>query len=116
MIDDIYKRTKILSKACIKIALVLPQDKAISLLIRGQLVEAASSMTIKSKGLMSIQIQDIFIKNLSAAKESSDATNYWLEMVKEENLMDASIIDPILAESTEIAKLLTLAMRKVKPN
>ena len=116
MIDDIYKRTKILGKACIKIALVLPNDKALALLMRNYLVDGAAKMSVKAKGLMSTQVQDIFIKNLSEAKEAADACNYWLEFVKEENMIDSHIIDPILVESSEICKLLSLAMKKVKPN
>lgn len=114
MIDDIYNRTKILSKACIKIALVLPTDKPMALLIRSHLADTAAKMTIKSKGLMSLQIQDLFVRNMAEAKEAADACNYWLEMVKDEALISEDIINPIFAESNEICKLLGLALRKMK--
>lgn len=116
MIDDIYKRAKVLSKACIKISLVLPGDNGMSIVIRSNLIQAASQMTIKCKGLMSTQVQDYFLKNVMDAKEQADACSYWLEMVNEEQFIDSTIIEPILAESIELSKLFTLAMRKVKPN
>lgn len=116
MIDDIHKRAKVLSKACLKIALVLPNDKPMSLLIRPNLIESATKMTIKCKGLMSTQVPDIFIRNLSEAKEHTDGCNYWLELVKDEQLLDEKILEPIYQESEDIAKLLSLAMKKVKPN
>lgn len=116
MIDDIHVRAKVLSKACIKVALVLPNDKPMSLVIRPNLIESATKMTIKCKGLMSTQVPDIFLKNLVDAKEFTDGCNYWLEIVKEEGLLDEKIIDPIYQESDDISKLLSLAMRKVKPN
>lgn len=116
MIEDIYKRTKTLSKACVKIALVLPQDKLLCNLIRGQLIDRATDMAIKSKGLMITQNPDFFLKKLSDAKEATDGCQYWLEMIREENYLDSEIINPIFAESESISHLFALAIRKIKPN
>ena len=95
MIADIYERSKLLSTTCLKIALVLPQEKAISHIIRNQLIDCASDLAIKAKGLMATQNPEYFLKKLSAAKEAADGVNYWLELVKDESLLDATIIDPI---------------------
>lgn len=116
MIDDIYKRAKLLSKTCLKIALVLPADVALCNLIRAQLVDRATDMAIKSKGLMVTQNPDFFLKKLGDAKEACDGCQYWLEIISEENHLDSAIINPILEESMAISNLFAHAMRKVKPN
>lgn len=116
MIDDIYKRAKLLSKTCLKIALVLPADKTMCHLIRGQLIDRASDMAIKAKGLMITQNPDFFLKKLSDAKEASDGCQYWLELIQEENYLDSAIINPILEESAAISHLFAMAIRKIKPN
>ena len=116
MINDLYKRSKTLSKACIKMALVLPTDKALALVIRGHLVDRASQLSIKCKGLMNTQGQELFIKNVSEALEAADACNYWLEMIKDEDFFESHIIDPIFSESQDLSKLLSLALKKVKPS
>ena len=105
-----------MSKACLKIALVLPHDQALAIVIRSKLIDAASELSIRSKGLMSTQVQDLFAKSLTHAKYSADGCAYWLEMVKEEAYLDATIIDPIYKESQDICNLLSLALKKVKPN
>lgn len=116
MIEDIYKRARLLSKTCLKIALVLPQDKALSNLMRSHLIDRASDMAIKAKGLMATQNPDFFLKKLGDAKEASDGCQYWLELIREENYLDLSIIDPILKESNSISHLFARALQKVKPN
>ncbi len=116
MIDDIYKRTKLLSKTCLKIALVLPNDVALCNLIRGRIIEDATSMAIKSKGLMVTQNPDFFLQKLANAKESSDGCQYWLELISEEKYLESGIISPILEESKAISNLFALAIRKIKPN
>lgn len=116
MIEDIYQRTKVLGKTCLKIALVLPTDVALCNLMRGHLIDRASDMAIKSKGLMVTQHPDYFLKKLSEAKEATDGVIYWLELIREEGYLESQIIDPILEESLAIGKILALAIRKVKPN
>ncbi len=116
MISDIYKRTKLLSKTCLKIALVLPHDVALCNLVRGHLIDRATDMAIKSKGLMVTQHPDYFIKKLSDAKEATDGCQYWLELIKDEEYLDSHIINPILEESEAVSNLFALAIRKIKPN
>jgi hypothetical protein len=116
MKDDLYKRSKVLSMACLKIALVLPTEIALCNLIRGNLVESASKMAIKAKGLMSTQAQSLFLQNLGSAKENADGCAFWLELIQQEKYLDSHIIDPILEESNAISTLFALAIRKIGPN
>jgi hypothetical protein len=64
MIDDIYKRAKLLSQTCLKIALVLPVEIPMCNLMRGHLIERCTDMAIKAKGLMVTQNPDFFLKKL----------------------------------------------------
>jgi hypothetical protein len=115
MIGDIYKRAKLLSKTCLKIALVLPADIPMCNLIRNHLIDRASDMAIKAKGLMTSQNPEYFLQKLSGAKEAADGCQYWLELIAEENYLESGIINPILEESNTISQLFALAIKKVKP-
>jgi hypothetical protein len=116
MTDDIYQRAKVLSKTCLKIALVLPADVAMCHLLRGQLIDRASDLAIKTKGLTATQNPEFFGKKLADAKEAADGCQYWLELIQEDNYLDSAIINPILEESTAISHLFAMALRKIKPN
>lgn len=116
MIDDIYKRAKLLSKTCLKIALVLPAEVTMCNLMRNHLIDKATDMAIKSKGLMITQNPDFFLKKLGDAKEACDGCQYWLELIAEENYLDSTIINPILEESVAISNLFAQAIRKIKPS
>jgi|TARA_B110000902_G_scaffold266564_1_gene354794 hypothetical protein len=116
MIADIYQRAKLLSKTCLKIALVLPAEVAMCNLVRGHLIDRATDMAIKSKGLTATQNPEYFLRKLSEAKEASDGCQYWLDLIKEENYLDSAIINPILEESEAISHLFAMAIRKIKPS
>ena len=116
MIEDIYGRAKLLSKTCLKISLVLPVEITMCNLMRGHLIERATDMAIKSKGLVVTQNPDYFLKKLSEAKESCDGCGYWLELIKDEKYLDSDIINPILDECNSISHLFAMAIRKIKPN
>lgn len=115
MIQDIYQRAKLLSRTCLKIALVLPGDRALPNVVRGHLIDKATTMAIKAKGLMASQNQELFLKKIGEAKEASDGCQYWLELIQEEGYLESSIIDPILEESVAISHLFALALSKIKP-
>lgn len=114
MIEDIYKRSKILSKTCIKIALVLPHDKPMTHVIRNPLIEKAATLTIQSKGLMMPNLPDFFKNNILLAREAANGCNFWLELVKEEGLISSDIIDPIIEESALLARTFSVALKSVK--
>ncbi len=116
MINDIYERAKLLSKTCLKIALVLPAEVTMCNLMRSHLIDRATDMAIKSKGLMVTQNPDFFLKKLGDAKEACDGCQYWLELIAEDNYLDSTIINPILEESVAISNLFAQAIRKIKPN
>lgn len=114
MIDDIYNRCKILSRTCMKIAIVLPHDKPMTHIVRTPLTERASALTILSKGLMMPSLPDFFKTNLLQAREAANGCNYWLELIKENELISSEIINPIIEESELLAKAFSVALKSVK--
>jgi len=115
MIENIYERSKILSKTCLKIALVLPQN-TMGNIAKDQLIERLSNLAIKSKGLLVTQNPEFFLKKLNDAREAVDGCYYWLEIAYDEKWIDIAIIEPVLKECDAISKLFGMAIKKIKPN
>ena len=116
MIENIYERTKVLSKTCLKIALVLPKDVLMGNLTREKLVIQSSNLAIKSKGLLVTQNSDFFLQKLNDARESVDGCYYWLDLIKEEGWVNSDILNPVLEECSAISDLFGAAIKKIKPN
>jgi hypothetical protein len=116
MIENIYERTKVLSKTSLKIALVLPKDVLISIEASKHLITHSSNLAIKSKGLMVTQNPDFFLQNLNDARASVDGCYYWLELIKDEGWVNGDILNPVLKECTAVSNLFGAAIKKIKPN
>jgi len=116
MIENIYDRTKVLSKTCLKIALVLPKDILMSSVTREHLIIHSSNLAIKSKGLMVTQNPDFFLQKLNDARESVDGCYYWVDTIKEEGWVSLGILNPVLEECNTISDLFGAAIKKINPN
>ena len=116
MIENIYERTKVLSKTSLKIALVLPKDVLISIEASKHLITHSSNLAIKSKGLMVTQNPDFFLQKLNDARESVDGCYYWIDTIKEESWVSSKILNPVLEECNAISDLFGAAIKKIKPN
>ena len=116
MIENIYERTKFLSKTCLKIAMVIPKDIPLSSLAKEELVKRSSLLAIKSKGLMVTQNPDFFLQKLNDAREAVDGCHFWLDIIHEEGWIKKDILKPILEECDEISQLFGMAIKKIKPN
>ena len=115
MIENIYERTKVLSKTCLKIALVLPKDILMSNEACKQLIAQSSNLAIKSKGLLVTQNPDFFLQKLNDARESIDGCYYWLDLIKEEVWVNSDILNPVLEECSAISDLFGAAIKKITP-
>lgn len=111
---DIHQRAKTLSNACLKMALLISNDHALSPVIRAAMIDNSSQLAIRSKMLMTPMASSYFLKTLFRTKECADSLSYWLEMVLTEKLMDVTIAKPIFEESVVLGNFLSQAMIKVK--
>jgi len=111
---ELKNRVQKLSHAGLKIALVLPQNKALSALIRGEIIKSASQMAIQAIGLYQGQLSHTFVNNLNQAKNQANGFLYWLDLVKSEKLLDENIINPLLTETEQIINMYIQAFKSLK--
>ncbi len=109
--EEIYKRTDTLSKACIKVALLMKINTAVDGHCKAELVRNASEMAIKSRSLMVSQIGRFFVERLNVAAEHATACGYWLEHIEDQGLMDVAIIRPLIKECDQLYRLFLLSAK-----
>jgi hypothetical protein len=112
--QDINNRTKTLSKACTKLALVMQQKNLLSEHIRNNLLFSATQVAVKAGALQFGRSTDLFMEKVYEALDAANALIYWLEFVEEEKLMDAQLVIPLKEEAMIISELFNKAARSVK--
>ena len=108
--DQLKKRTKEFAHRCVKLALSLPSTK-LGRHIQGQLIRCSTSVAANYRAANLGQTKAVFISKLSIVIEEVDESFFWIEFIKDENLLKENKIVPLLNESNEL-KAIFIASRK----
>ena len=108
--DQLKKRTKEFAHRCVKLALSLPSTK-LGRHIQGQLIRCSTSVAANYRAANLGQTKAVFISKLSIVIEEVDESFFWIEFIKDENLLKENKIVPLLNESSEL-KAIFIASRK----
>lgn len=112
---EIYEKTKTLSKACLKVSMVLPHDNQMATFARVELVRYASDLGIKTRGLMVGQLSEVFVERLSKATDSCNGCAYWLQIIQEEGILNKpEIIQPLIAECDGLSAMFLAALKAAR--
>ena len=57
-----------------------------------------------------------FISKISIVTEEADETLFWLELLVESQLIDPKIVEPLIAECTELLKIFSASLATAKAN
>lgn len=112
--EDIGTRTKTLSRACTKLALVMQQRNILSEHIRNSLLHAAGQLAVKGGGLQFGRSTELYIEKIYEAQDAVFGLIYWLEFVEEEQLIDRNLVYPLIEEAQLISMLFARAAKSVK--
>jgi len=107
---DLKVRTKDFSHRCVKAALALP-DSYLAHHIRKQLIRCSTSVAANYRATCLAQSKAGFIAKLSICIEESDESCFWLEFLRDENLMPETKLKDLLSEAKELTSIL-IASRK----
>ncbi|MEW6702679.1 MAG: four helix bundle protein [Bacteroidota bacterium] len=108
--EDLKERTKQFAHRCIKLALALPDDK-LGNHIKGQLIRCATSVAANYRATCLAQSKKSFIAKISIVVEETDESNFWLNMIVDENMMSKEKVELLIRESEELTSIF-IASRK----
>ena len=103
--EDLKKRTKVFALRILKLAAALPntiEGKA----IRGQIVRAGTSVGANYRAACRGRSKAEFVAKLGVVEEESDESAFWLELIIEGNFLKQRVVQPLLIEATELAKIM----------
>src|SRR5258706_7125367 len=103
--DDLKKRTKRFALRILKLVAALPnnlQGRAIG----GQLVRAGTSVGSNYRAACRGRSKAEFIAKLGIVEEEADESAYWMELIVEDELLKQQLVEPLLNEANELAKIM----------
>jgi hypothetical protein len=113
--QTIYKKTNTLAKACLKVAMVLPQEQQMSAFAKVELVRHASDLGVRTRGLLVGQLSEVFVERLSKAVDSCNGCGFWLQLIMEDGLLNKpEILTPLVRECDELSNMFLLALKAAK--
>ncbi len=112
---EIFNKTNTLSKACLKVAMVLPHDSQMATFARVELVRHASDLGIKTRGLLVGQLGEVFIDRLSKAVDHCNGCGFWLQLILEDGILNKpEILNPLIKECDTLSGMFLVALKSAK--
>jgi four helix bundle protein len=108
--EEMKKRTKEFAHRCVKLAITLPKT-ALGNHVSQQLIRCATSVAANYRATLLSQSKAAFISKISIVIEESDESEFWLEFIMDERLMEHERILPLFNEAHELTSIF-VATRK----
>ena len=115
MQNDLKQRTKIFAHNCVKLALTLPNNY-LGNHIKGQLIRASTSVASNYRAACLAQSKAAFISKISVVIEESDESEFWLEFIIDEKLLQIKNTEPLKNEAHELASIFIASRRTARGN
>ena len=103
--DDLKKRTNQFALRILKLVAALPNTVA-GRAIGGQLVRSGTSVGSNYRAACRGRSKAEFVAKLGVAEEEADESAYWLELIIEDELLQPPLVEPLLIEANELAKIM----------
>lgn len=110
----ITDRTKQFAIRVIKACYFLDQQVGILRTLSNQLLRSGTSIGANVREAQSAQSHRDFLSKLEIALKEARETQYWIEILIESDMVEASKFNPLLQEATEITKILIASTKKLK--
>ena len=110
---QLEKRTKKFALIIIRLSGELSSAQEV-LVIRHQLTNSGSSIGVVYREANRAPSRAEFAKNIRDCELHASETVYWLEIIKELQMLDSKLIDVVLQEANELLEIFTSIRKNLK--
>ena len=104
------KRTKEFAKNIIKLCRKLPDNRE-GKLIGNQIFRSGTSVAANYRAACRARSRAEFISKLAIVEEEADETLFWLELIKEMEILDNTLLDSLMKENDEIIAIIVSSIK-----
>ena len=108
--EELKKRTKEFAHACAKLAVALPRTP-LGRHVENQLVRCGTSVASNYRATLLAQTKAAFISKMSIVIEETDESEFWLEFIIDEKLLEKDKVLRLLNEAHELASIFIVSRR-----
>ena len=113
--EQMKHRTKEFAKQIIKLCRQLPNNRE-GRLIGNQLFRSGTSVAANYRSACRARSRADFISKLSIVEEEADESLFWLEIIKEMEILYAPFMDSLMTENDEIIAILVSSIKTARRN
>ena len=111
--NELKTRTKKFGVSVIKMVGKLPKTD-ITKVISYQILRSSTSVGANYRAACRAKSKADFIYKIKVVEEEADETLYWLEILKECELIKLEILDPLIKEADELTAIFTATGKSLK--
>lgn len=108
--EELKKRTKEFAHRCVKLALALPKG-TLGEHIRRQVIRCSTSVASNYRAALMAQTKAAFISKISIVIEEADESEFWLEFIMDEKMMERKKVLPLFNEAHELSSIFITTRR-----
>jgi len=112
--DEFRRRTKGYAAGVIRLYVHLPKTREEVRVVGRQLLRSGTSVAAQAREAARARSDDEFVSKLGGALQEADESALWLELLREECGMDATLTHPLAAEASELMAIFTTMINKTK--
>ena len=113
--QELEERTKLFHLNVIKLCSSLPKNVA-AYEIAKQLLRSAGSVAANYRASRRAKSTSDFIYKIQVVLEESDESHYWLTIIRDAELLNASLLDELIKEANELTAIFAATDKTAKSN
>ena len=107
---ELKKRTKEFAHGCVKLAVALPRSP-LGRHVENQLVRSGTSVASNYRATLQAQTKAAFVSKMSIVIEEADESEFWLEFIIDERLLEKDKVFQLLNEAHELTSIFITSRR-----
>jgi four helix bundle protein len=108
--EKLKERTKNFAHRGVKLAIALPKS-VLGNHIEKQLIRCSTSVAANYRAALMAQTKPAFISKISIVIEEADESEFWLEFIMDEKLMEKEKVLPLYTEAHELSSIFITTRR-----
>ena len=113
--DEMRQRTKQFALRIIRLCAAIPNNRAGDVIAR-QILKSGTSIGANYREALRASSQRQFISIGEIAIREAEETNYWLELIREAELIKPQLLEGLADECNQLTAILTATIKTAKVN
>jgi len=111
--DELRARTREFALRVVRMVQVLPKN-AVADVLGKQVLRSATSVGANYRAACNAVTRPIFLHKMSIVVEEADETVYWLEMIRDAELVKPEKLASLIDEAEQVLKIMSASLKTAK--